>query len=208
MGNKLAAVGLAAAIGVGGLTVAAVNPLGVAGAQDTPAATTTTVVGGGSSSATREGPLKRALAKLVADGTLTQAQADAVTTATKSEAEAGKAERVEGRKDRRAALIAVAAKAIGSTPEDVKAGLAKGTSIADQAKAKGVDRQVVDDALTAHINAGIDTAVKDGKLTPERAAKAKKHVDQAVDRILDADGSGTHGGRGSLRDRITERRGN
>jgi polyhydroxyalkanoate synthesis regulator phasin len=209
MGNKLAAVGLAAAIGVGGLTVAAVNPLGVAGAQDTPAATTTTVSGeGAGSSATREGPLKRALAKLVADGTLTQAQADAVTAATKAEAEAGKSERIERRKDRRTALIAVAAEAIGSTPEDVKAGLADGTSIAAQAKAKGVDRQVVDDALTAHINAGIDAAVTDGTLTAERAAKAKEHVGQAVDRILDADGSGAGGGRGSLRDRIKERRGN
>ena len=72
---------------------------------------------------------------------------------------------------------------------------------------RALDRaQVVDDALTEHLNATIDAAVEDGKLTEERAAKAKEHVDQAVDRILDADGSGA--GRQGLRDRIKGRFGN
>ena len=198
MGKKLAAVGMAAAIGVGGLTVAAVNPLTTAGAQEAPAVT--------SEAPAKAGPLARALDALVADGTLTQEQADAVTAKTKAEAEAGRAERKENRQARRAATLDVVAKALGSTPEDVKAGLADGQSIAAQAEAKGVDRQVVDDALTAHLNATIDAAVADGNLTEERAAKAKEHVDQAVDRILDADGSGA--GRQTLRDRLKERRGN
>jgi polyhydroxyalkanoate synthesis regulator phasin len=198
MGNKLAAVGLAAAIGVGGLTAAAVNPLASAGAQSAPASA--------AEAPAKEGPLARALAALVADGTLTQAQADAVTAKTKAEAEAGRAERKENRQARRTATLAVVAKALGSTPEAVKAGLADGTSIAAQARAGGVDRQVVDDALTKHLTATIDAAVADGKLTEERAAKARAHVDQAVDRILDADGSGA--GRQTLRDRIAERRGN
>ena len=148
MGKKLAAVGMAAAIGVGGLAVAAVNPLGAAGAQEAPAACT-------------------------------------------------KAEVKEHRKARRAATLAVIAEALGSTPAEVKAGLKDGTSVAAQAEAKGVDRQVVDDALTAHLNANIDAAVESGRLSEERAAKAKDHVDTAVDRILDADGS-----------RIRDRRGN
>lgn len=202
MGKKLAAVGMAAAIGVGGLTVAAVNPLGVAGAQETPAATTQEA----GPVAAKEGPLARALAELVADGTLTQEQADAVADATKAEAEAGRADRKEKAKARRTATLGVVAEALGSTPEEVKAGLKDGTSIAAQAEAKGVDRQVVDDALTEHLTANIDAAVADGKLTEERAAKAREHVDQAVDRILDADGSGD--GRQTLRDRIKERRGN
>ena len=199
MGKKLAAVGMAAAIGLGGLTVAAVNPLGVAGAQDAPAAST-------EAPAAKDGPLARALDALVADGTLTQAQADAVAAKAKAEAEAGRAEHKENRKARRAATLDVVAEALGSTPDEVKAGLKDGQSIAAQAEAKGVDRQVVDDALTKHLNASIDAAVKDGTLTEERAAKAKEHVDQAVDRILDADGSGA--GRKGLRDRIKERRGN
>jgi hypothetical protein len=189
MGTKLAAVGMAAAITVGGFTVAAINPLAVAGAQDAPAASAP-------AGATREGPLQRALDKLVADETLTQAQADQVLEAAKAEAESGRAERKESRKARHAATLGVIAEALGSTPEEVKAGLKDGTSVAAQAEAKGVDRQVVDDALTSHLQGRIDGAVQDGTLTEERAAKAEEHIDGAVDRILDADGSrfrGRHG---------------
>ena len=197
MGKRLAAVGMAAAIGVGGLTVAAVNPLQVAGAQDAPTTQTT-----GSTAPKHDGPLQRALKKLVADGTLTQAQADKVVEATKAEAKAAS----EARKDKRGETVAVVAKALGSTPDDVKAGLKAGTSIAEQAKAAGVDRQVVDDALTQHLTARIDAAVKDGKLTAEQATKAKARLDKAVDRIIDADPS--QFGHGRLRDRIRNRNGN
>lgn len=199
MGTKLAAAGLAAIIGIGGVAVAT-NPLTAASAQEAPD------TGTGSSAPAPDGPLARALDALVSDGTLTQAQADAVQAKTKAEAEAGRADRKAQRRARRAAIVEVAAKAIGSTPEDVEAGIGAGTSIADQAKAKGVDRQVVDDALTKQLTAAIDAAVEDGKLTEERAAKAKDHVDRAVDRILDADGSGA--GRRGLRGRIAEHRGN
>lgn len=202
MGKKLAAAGMAAAIGLGGLTIAAVNPLTTAGAQEAP----TTSEAPADPGATKDGPLARALDALVADGTLTQEQADAVAAETKAEAEEGRAERKEDRQARRAATLDTVAKALGSTPEDVKAGLKDGRSIAAQAEAKGVDRQVVDDALTAHLNTTIDAAVADGTLTEDRAAKAKERVDKAVDRILDADGSGA--GRQTLRDRIKERRGN
>ncbi|MCB0961095.1 MAG: hypothetical protein KDB04_16420 [Acidimicrobiales bacterium] len=201
MGKRIAAVGMAAAIGVGGLAVAATNPLGVAGAQDGTEASTAPV-------ADREGPLPRALDRLVADGTLTQEQADAVLSATKDEVEQGRADRKERRADRRAELLQVVADAIGSTPDDVKAGLEGGTSIAAQAEAAGVDRQAVDDAITGAITERLDQAVADGKLTEERAAKAKEHLDEVVDRILDADGQGGGGGRGHLRERLRDRFGN
>ena len=192
MAKRLAALGMAAAIGVGGFTVAAVNPLTGAGAQGTgtPAASAPNgnATEGG---ARRSGPLDRALDALVADGTLTQAQADKVAKATKAEAEAGKGRR----QDRRKALLDVVAKAIGSTPDEVKAGVKGGTSIADQAKAKGVDRQVVDDALTKAMTDHIDAAVADGSLTEAQGTKAKGRIDKAVDRILDADGSGRGSGR-------------
>lgn len=195
MGKRMAAVGMAAAIGIGGLTVAAVNPLGIAGAQDQTEAP----------AADRAGPLQRALDGLVADGTLTQDQADAVLEATQGEAEAGRAERRERREARRAEVLAVVAEAIGTTPDEVKAGLRDGTSIAAQAEAAGVDRQAVDDALTAAITAHLDQAVADGTITEERAAKATERLDAIVDRILDADGQGGGGGHGRLRERLQER---
>ena len=198
MGKRLTAVGLAAAIGVGGLTVAAINPLGVAGAQDTPAAVTTS----SAAKAPKDGPLKRALHKLVDDGTLTQAQADKVLSTTKAEAKSAQA----ARKTKRVELATVIAGSFGSTPEKVKAGLKAGTSIAEQAKAAGVDRQVVDDAITKALTDRIDAAVTAGTINPDQATKAKARLDKVTDRILDADGSRI--GAGRLRNRINHRRGN
>lgn len=195
MGKRLAAVGMAAAIGVGGLTVAAVNPLGVAGATSTPTSQTAPQQAGkkdhaGKKDNHKNGPLDRALAKLVADGTLTKEQATKVAEALKTEVKAGH----EKGKERRQEVLEVAAKAIGSTPEKVAAGLKDGTSLAKQAQAKGVDRKVVADALAKVFNARIDAAVKKGSITAERGAKAKANVAKAVDRILDADGhaKGSH----------------
>ena len=193
MPKKLAALGLAAAIGLGGLGVAAANPLGVAGAQT---GTEAPANGGGTSNrAHPDGPLKRALDKLVADGPLTQPQADKVLATTQAEAEAGK----EKRTARRGELLKVASDAIGVSTDDLVAGLKDGTSIAEQAKAKGVSRQTVDDALTKAITARIDQAEADGKLTAEQADKAKARVDKAVDRILDATGRGGFGRGGPMR---------
>ena len=73
-----------------------------------------------------------------------------------------------------------------ATPDEVKAGVEAGTSIAAQAEAAGVDRQVLDDAITTLLAGRIDAAQADGRLTDEQAAKAKEHLDQVVDRILDA----------------------
>ena len=188
MGKRLTAISAAAAIGIGGLTVAAINPIGMAGAQDT---TSTTAPPAGGARTPRSGPLERALKDLVADGTLTEAQAAKVKEAVTSEAKAGH----QKRKDRRADVLQVAAEAIGSTPDEVKAGLKDGTSIADQAEANGVDRQVVDEALTKAITARIEAAVKAGTVTADQGAKATARVDKVVDRILDADG--TKGRRGN-----------
>jgi len=205
MGKRFAAVGMAAAIGVGGLAVAAVNPLGVAGAQEPP---TTSTPGPGGGTGAHDGPLERALDGLVADKTLTQEQADKVIEATKAEAKKGWEEHKEKAEARRAATMKVVADALGTTPDKVKAALKDGKSIAAQAEAAGVDRATVDKALTDHLNAGIDKAVADGKLTEERAEKAKEHVDDAVDRIIDADGNGFGGPGGKFRQHLKDRFGN
>ncbi|WP_426570992.1 hypothetical protein [Aquihabitans sp. McL0605] len=199
MGKKLAAVGMAAAVTVGGFTVAAINPLGVAGAQDAPAAVTTST----GQKAAHDGPLARALAKLVADGTLTQAQADKVASTTKAEAKTAVEARREKRTERRTELLAVVSKALGSTPADVKAGFKDHKSIATQAKDKGVDIAGVDAAIKGELTTRLDAAVKDGKLTQERADQAKANLDKAVDKIVNADGTG-----GGLRERLRQRRGN
>jgi Spy/CpxP family protein refolding chaperone len=194
MGKRLAAVGMAAVIAGGGLTVAAVNPLGVAGASGSGTPTTSTA-SGATAKAHRKGPLQRALEKLVADHTLTQAQADKVMSTTKDEVKAGRKHAKTNRRE----LLGVVAKTIGVQPKDIVAGLKDGKSIAVQAQAKGVSRQTVDDAVTKVLTARIDAAVTAGKITPEQATKAKGRLDKVVDRILDADGHrlGRRAGRGN-----------
>jgi hypothetical protein len=186
MGKRLAAVTAAVVIAGGGLTVAAINPLQVAGANSAPTATSTPAP---KSKAEHHGALAKALASLVKDGTLTQAQADKVASTVKADTKAGHKDRKVDRKARRTEIVALVAKTIGSTPEQVRAGVKGGTSIAAQAQAKGVTRQTVSDALTKAFNDRIDAAVAAGKIPAQRAEKAKARIPQAVTRILDANGS-------------------
>ena len=136
--RKLIASTVAAAtLATGGLAVAALNPLSSAGAQE---------------QATPDGQqdqrphgrrvLGNVLDELVADGTLTQAQADAVKTGVKDE--------LKDRRERRKELVGVVADTIGIPVEELVAALKDGQSIAQVAEANDVERQAVVDALVAH----------------------------------------------------------
>jgi hypothetical protein len=72
------------------------------------------------------------------------------------------------------------AKALGISNADLKTDLAKGQSIAQIAKSKNVDVNKVIDALVADANAKIDTAVKNGKLSQDRANTLKDAIRSAV----------------------------
>lgn len=182
----------------GGLAIAAVNPFSGAGA--TTQATTTTATStapattGDTTKAGRPGAgiLRSVLDDLVAKGTITQAQADAVTSGVKAKAAAVRAERPgrPGRPgSRRYALrgtIEVSAKAIGVSTDDLKAALEDGTSIADVATSKNVDPQTVIDALVQASTTRIDAAVKDGKLTAERATALKAKLPDIAKRVVNA----------------------
>ena len=136
--KKLIASTVAAAtLATGGLTVAALNPLASAGAQEqaTPDTQPDHRTHG-------RRILGTVLDELVADGTLTQAQADAVKTGVKDE--------VQARRERRKELAAVVADTIGIPVEDLVAALKDGQSIAQVAEANDVERQAVVDALVAH----------------------------------------------------------
>jgi hypothetical protein len=204
MGKRLAAIGVTAAIAVGGLAVAAVNPFQVAGASNASTTAATTGTAPTPAANVGKGPLGQALKELVADKTITQAQADAIIAKVKSDVQANRKQRKEKRKANRQELLGVVAKALGETPQEVVAGLKDGKSIAAQAEAKGVDRSTVADAITKALTARIDRALADGKISSERAAKMKERLPKVVDRILDADGARLRAGAG----RIGHRRGN
>ncbi|MBX3284625.1 MAG: hypothetical protein R2746_14980 [Acidimicrobiales bacterium] len=80
--------------------------------------------------------------------------------------------------------VKTSAEAIGITPKELATELKAGKSIAEVAEAKGVPVSKVTDALVAKGTARIDQAVADGKLTAERAEKAKARLPKLADRIV------------------------
>ncbi|CAB5068875.1 MAG: hypothetical protein F2934_12865 [Actinobacteria bacterium] len=121
--------------------------------------------------------LTSALAPLVTDGTITEAQADKVITAIESAAPARK------RRGGGPGLEA-AATAIGITSDALRTELGTTKSLADVAQAHNVDVQKVIDALVADATKHIDQAVTDGKITAAQAtAKKATLVERITTRV-------------------------
>jgi polyhydroxyalkanoate synthesis regulator phasin len=200
--RMVAGAALAGAIGVGGLTVAAVNPLGIAGAQD--GSTTTTTVAGQPDPSTQpqqgaaqQGPrakvVQDALASLVADGTITQAQSDAVAARLKETAKAARQEHKANRTERRQQMVAVAAKALGMSADDLTAALKDGKTLKQVAESRDVEPQKVIDALVGAANERVDAAVSSGKLDAARADRVKERAATRIERLVN-DGARRRGG--------------
>ena len=86
----------------------------------------------------------------------------------------------------------------GTDCEGLKAGFADDQTLAEIAAANGVERQTLIDAITAEINAEIDNAVANGKLTNAQADRFREGVADKVAAMVDE--SGEHRARGG-RDR-------
>jgi uncharacterized protein YidB (DUF937 family) len=159
-----------AGLGIGTAAVAAINPLGVAGAQtSTPAPAETAR------------PIDSVLSGLVADGTLTQSQADAVKSGLTTF-------RKEHKPIRNAAKdsVSLAATAIGIDVKDLVKELRTGKSIADVATEHGVAESTVAEAIVKDLSSKIDAAAANGTITAERAktieAKLPAKVTQLVEK--------------------------
>lgn len=203
MRKQLAAVGLTAGLAVGGVAgFAFTSGTAAVGAQDE---TTTTAPVSAPTKADRpdrSGRIQETLRPLVEDGTITQAQADKVTDALV----AASPDRDHG--DRGGPWghggfglgLDVAAKALGITADELRTELQKGSSIADVAKAKGVDPATVTDALVAEATTRIDEQVANGKVTrdeaDQRIAELKDRIAAMVNGELPAGGPGAAGGPG------------
>ncbi len=124
----------------------------------------------------RDQRLKDALAPLVSNGTITQAQADAVIKAIQDAAPKGGGHGGHGMGGFGFGGLRMgfdtAAKTIGVSTSDLMKALASGQSVADVAKAHNVDPQKVIDALVADAKANLDKAVTANKLTQDQADKA------------------------------------
>lgn len=182
--RKLVATGLlAASITGGSLAVAAVDPFGIADAQEGATETAPT-------ERTRPAAvLDEVLAGLVADGTLTQGQADtvrqrihdAVAEHRGGDGDHGRPRIPFGQLKK---ALEPVAETLGMSPAELGQALRSGSTLNELAAANGVDqntlRQQIIDIATTHI----DEAVASGKLDAERAARWKEALPGRVDTFM------------------------
>ncbi len=185
--KKAVAAAMAAGLLGGGAAGAILSSTGVSGAQET----TTTVEQqagdtGAATDAGRPDPSERlssVIAPLVEDGTITQAQADAVITAL---VEAGPGDGDRGGHGRAASVAApaldAAATALGITADELRTAVEGGQTIAQVAESKGVDVQAVVDAMVAEMATHLDEEVAAGDHTQ---AEADQQLADATSRITD-----------------------
>jgi hypothetical protein len=193
MNKKLVSISLGAGLIVGSAAGLIAVPA-VSGAQSTSSTTATTP-------ANRPDPsvrLNETLKPLVDAGTITQAQADAVVAALK----AGMPERGEhGRGGKGGAGVEVAAQALGMTADELHTALKGGQTLAQIAESKGVDVQVVVDALVASATNQINEKVASGELTQAEADEKLANVtDRVTERVNNPrPEGGPRGGQGAKR---------
>ena len=189
----LAAIGLAGLAAGAGAGLVLTGGSGGASAQSSPTTTpdTTVPASGSNGSSGTERPagkdpsarLKEILAPLVQKGTITQAQADAVIAAIEAARPAdgphGGFGRGPGGPGKGFGLDEAAA-ALGMTVDELRTALTGGQSIADVAKAKGVDLAKVTDALVAAYTKHEQDEVTAGS---ETQAEADKEIAAFKDKV-------------------------
>ena len=152
--------------------------------------------------AARAERIKQALAGLVADKTLTQAQADKVASTLAASGVApgrpgqGRLVGPPGLPGPDGAALGAAAKALGMSESDLLTQLRSGKSLAAVAKDKGVAVQKVVDALVAEAKQRLADAVKNGRLTPAQADQRLKTLTARITAKVNAtrpDGPGHFG---------------
>jgi hypothetical protein len=178
----LAVAGITTALGLGAVAAGSALPVG---AQSSPSGTGHPVAAY---------ILQSALHDLVADGTLTQAQADAVTRAVQ-----GKAQQVSRRLRFADAAFDTAAGVIGVSPDDLRAAVHDGDSIASVAQAHDVEPSAVVDAIVESAGAHLDAAVAAGHLTQDEADALRAKVPDLAQQFVDHAGPwfpqfGSHAG--------------
>src|SRR4030095_11234251 len=86
-----------------------------------------------------------------------------------------------------------AAKALGSTEDELKKAIADNKSLADVARERGVDVKVVSDALKSKRRTELDAGVAAGKLPKEMADRLKSHLDEEIDHMIQMPGRRARG---------------
>lgn len=191
MNKKFAIVGLSAGLAAGSIAGLVIAVPSISGAQTS---TTTTAT-----DSARPDPAVRineVLKPLVDAGTITQAQADAVSGALVAAHEARGDHGSGGDKGARAEVLA---QALGMSTDDLRTAVESGKTIAQIAADQNVDVQVVIDALTAQATTHFAEEVASGELTQAEAdvklAELETRITDMVNNPRPADGGRGPGGR-------------
>jgi len=169
MNKKIIGLGIGA--GLAASTIGLVAVPAMSGAQTTDQTTASAPA----ARPDRSARMAETLAPLVADGTITQSQSDAVVAALVAN---GPKDGMHGRGH--GPGLDVAAQALGMTTDELHTALDGGTTLAQVAADKGVNVQVVIDALVAAAKTHIAQEVTDGEITQEQADQKLADVDQRV----------------------------
>ena len=140
--------------------------------------------------------LRNALAGLVKDGTLTQAQADKVASTLESRMpKRGSGGHGRGHRD-----LDTAARVIGVTTDELHTALESGKTLAQVARSQGISQATLVDKLVAAETARLAAAVKAGRLTQAQAeadtAALRTRITERVTTSRPAGARGHHGGDG------------
>lgn len=201
MRKTVVAAAMAASLTVGGAAGLALYTPTLSGAETdegAPAESSSTADSTETKESERAERIAGLLAPLVEDGTITQAQADAVAERL--------AEALPTRRGHHRGfgldLVEAVREALGLEPGEIRERLAAGESLAEIAEAEGIDRQAVIDAVVAAHQARLDEAVADGHLTQEQADElAARFADRVDERVERGSAAGRHPGPGHHRTR-------
>lgn len=78
-----------------------------------------------------------------------------------------------------------AAGALGMTREELRAELREGNTLNEIAAERGVDPATVEAALLDVVSNRVDTALANGRITEEQAAKIRERARERIDRLMD-----------------------
>jgi hypothetical protein len=138
-----------------------------------------------SGSPERGRPVRSALDALVADGVLDQAQADRVYRSVVGAVREGREERREARRERRQEWAGVVAGVVGVSPDELRAELEAGRTVAEIAAANGRTTDEVLAALVAAVDTRLDAEVADGTLTRSQADQIAERAAVRIERRIE-----------------------
>lgn len=182
--RTIAIAGLTAGLLAGGGVGLTLGVPTIAGAQTTNPAPVTSTIAQADSPSAHADRLREVLQPLVDQGTLTSAQLDAVVTAMEAARPTSSA-RPGHRGGMKGPSLDTIAALLGSTTEEVAAGLRNGTSIAAQAESAGVPLTTIVDALVAEMSERLTADVASGRLTQEQADAKLTEAPQRITTMLE-----------------------